>query len=110
MGIRKEYIPVKSIDGKGNTTHLRVELYYDLGGINYFTYREERRGYYGSVIPVARDGIMEGFTAFTGIKKLIKEVSRKSAKAEDEAAALWATTKQELIDHVLRESGLEIVR
>ena len=27
-------------------THLKVELYYSLGGTNVFTYKDEPRGYY----------------------------------------------------------------
>ena len=84
----KKYIEVKENPKK--ITHLKIELYYDLGGMNYFTSRAEKRGYYLSVSPVEigmRDGEItsEIYTAFSGIKQNIKQVTRKSKKAEAEA-------------------------
>lgn len=107
----KKYIEVKENPAK--VTHLKIELYYDLGGINYFTGREENRGYYLSVSPVEigmRDGgiTSERYTAFTGIKQNIKQVTRKSAKAEAEAEKLAADAMDNLIDYVCRKNGLEI--
>lgn len=39
----KKYIKVKENPAK--VTHLKIELYYDLGGMNYFTGRAETSGY-----------------------------------------------------------------
>jgi len=79
----KKYIPVS---GNNDVTHLRVELAYDIGGYNMMTYRPKPRGYYLTVVPVKREErygcMMESFVAFTGYRQLMKEVSRKSAKAE----------------------------
>lgn len=107
----KKYIEVKENPAK--VTHLKIELYYDLGGMNYFTGRAENRGYYLSVTPVERgmrDGgfISESYTAFTGIKQNIKQVTRKSAKAESEAEKLAADAMDNLIDYVCKKNGLEI--
>ena len=108
----KEYIPVK-MQQIGNTkiTHIRVETYYSLGGYNYFTYRQERRGYYISVAPVERSEyapgvVMERTTCFSGYKALLKEVSRKSAKAEREAEAAAPQIREELIRRVMQDQGL----
>lgn len=105
----KKYIKVKENPAK--VTHLKIELYYDLGGMNYFTGRAENRGYYLSVSPVTRGTSAGGFssesyTAFTGIKQNIKQVTRKSAKAEAEKLA--ADAMDNLIDYVCRKNGLEI--
>lgn len=74
-------------------THLKAEIYYSLGGMNYFTSRVERRGYYMSISPVKRSNssgcVMESYTAFTGLKQCVSEVSRKSQKKMNEAIAYF---------------------
>ena len=47
--IFKRYIPVEE---NPIANFIRVELYYDKGGMNYFTGKTERRGYYLSAVPV----------------------------------------------------------
>ncbi len=95
-----------------NATHLLIELRYNLGGLNYFTYKQEPRGYYLSVSPVAleqRDGYtLESFTAFTGTKYLVKEVSRKSTKAEREAEQKAVELEKALINFVCTQNNLAI--
>jgi hypothetical protein len=81
----KHYLEVKPNAGK--TTHLRLEVAYNKGGLNVWNYKQERRGYYLLITPVERGGNMESFVAFSGGKILLKEVSRASAKAEAEAEA-----------------------
>lgn len=109
----KEYIPVIAAQiGNSQTTHIKIEVYYSLGGYNYFTYKPERRGYYISVTPVERREyapgcMMEGYTAFTGYKALLKEVTRKSAKAEKEAEAAAPQLREELIRRVMAECNLK---
>lgn len=107
----KKYIALKENGQKA--THLKIELYYSKGGMNYFTYRQERRGYYLSVAPVERKDygnglMMEGTVLFSGIKKLLKEVKRQSAKAEAEAESMVEQNEHELIEYVLNDNGLEL--
>lgn len=106
----KKYIKLKE-NGK-RVNNLRVELYYSLGGYNYFTYREEPRGYYLSVSPVDysnKNGIItEMYGAFSGIKECIKTVTRKSKKAEAEAETIAKVKETELINYVLAQNGLEL--
>lgn len=106
----KNYITVK--ENTSGVTHLKVKVYYDLGGYSNFTYTEKKRGYYVSVTPVKRwdvDGVqMESFTAFTGFKMLVKEVSRKSKKAETEAIAAAEKIQAKMIVCVCKEQNLEI--
>lgn len=82
----KKYIELKQ---NNTATHLKVEVYYKLGGINYCTYKQEPRGYYLSVSPVTLERgpgyTMETYRAFSGVKQILKTVTRKSAKAEAEA-------------------------
>lgn len=107
----KEYLAVKE-NGK-HITHIKVETHYDLGGINFATYKTKPRGYYISVLPVERSttsyGVtMESYTAFSGYCDVLKTVTRKSKKAETEAEQIAETRKQALIDLVLEKHGLEL--
>lgn len=107
----KKYLPVCPNDKR--ITHIKIETSYSLGGMNLWTYRNEPRGYYLHVSPVERSErngiIMEGFMMFSGIKKLLKEVSRKSAKAEREAEDLAAQDEKELISYICTKSGVTLV-
>lgn len=106
-----KYLKVKK--NSSNITDLKIELYYDLGGMNYFTTRAESRGYYLSVTPVERcissGYTSERYTAFTGIKQLVKGVKRKSQKAEKEAENLAENLVNELIEYVCSQNGLELL-
>ena len=95
--VKKEYLPTN----KPNT-FLKCELYYSLGGLNYFTYKTEPRGYYASVSPVTREDlgngcIMEGYASFTGIKRFLIECQRKGKGAEAKALEVYEQNKQELL-------------
>lgn len=105
----------KYVELKENTqdiTHLKTEVYYCLGGTNYFTGEPKKRGYYVSVTPVKKwtqNGVkMESFVAFTGFSKLIKEVSRKSKAAEMESRVLSETMIFDMISTVCAARGLEV--
>lgn len=83
--VMKDYEKVE-----GTNYELKIQVYYDKGGMNYFTSRPEQRGYYASVTPVQVErrpgGIMvESYAAFSGVKMLVLPVQRQSPKAEAEA-------------------------
>lgn len=99
----KNYIKVS---GSERTNYLRIDLDYSKGGYNYFTYKEEKRGYYIHVSPVYRAGGMESYTAFTGVKACLLEVARKSSKAEKEAAEIFETEKDKYINYILDKNNL----
>ena len=72
---------------EGNT--LEVEVYYDLGGHNYFTGDQVPRGYYLSVSPVELGDGWRRYTSFSGKKKfLLEDAKRKSGKR---LTALWTS-------------------
>lgn len=106
MNIATRFIPLKE-NGK-KVTHLKVEVYYKLGGVNYFTYQNEERGYYIGVTPVQRGDGFELFGAFTGIKECFIPCNRQSKKKADEAANIPVEKYQHLIDYVLKKNGLEV--
>ena len=62
---------------------IKVEVYYALGGINYFTNTQEGRGVYLSVTPVEVGDIFEKFSAFSGYKTLVEEANRYSSSLID---------------------------
>lgn len=105
MKISKEYIE------KGHLT-LAIEFYYSMGGMNYFSSRAERRGYYLSVSPVSVNRDEQGrvrsesYTAFTGVKDCLLEVKRKSPKSQAEAEKLIESKKKELISHILKQNNI----
>lgn len=105
----KNYIKVS---GSERTNYLRVDLDYSKGGYNYFTYKNEPRGYYIHVSPVNRenkgDYFMESYTAFSGIKDCILEVTRASKKAENQAAEIFEQVKDRYINYILDKYGLTL--
>ena len=102
----KKYYPVKA--NNNGTTDLRVELTYDLGGYNMFDYTPKARGYYLVVTPVTRERGMESFTAFTGLRRCIKEVKRKSKGAELAAIRDAELVEKVMIGKVLASNHLEL--
>ncbi len=105
----KQYFPITS-DRDQTINFMRVDFVYNKGGMNVWTYKREPRGYYLMFTPVQRDGIMEGFTAFTGKKYIITEVSRASAKAEREAKAEADQFIEDMLEHVCEQLGCHLVR
>lgn len=101
----KKYIPLKAND---KATDLRVELTYDLGGYNLFDYTKKPRGYYLVVTPVTRQSGFESFTAFTGVRKCVKEVKRKSKGAELAAIKDAELIEKTMIGRVLASNHLEL--
>lgn len=96
----KEY---KEVDNKD----FKIQLYYNLGGENYFSGKQEKRGYYVSVTPVHLEDnghyIVETSTAWSGIKECLLEVKRKSTKSENKAIDMLTDEfVNELIDYVIK--------
>lgn len=101
-----EYIKINS----DKATHLKVEVYYSKGGINYFTGSNEKRGIYLSVSPVTRTeyeggGASEGYTAFSGVKQHLKDMARFSQKALDNFI-LDSKLREDMINHVCEKNGI----
>lgn len=88
-----------------DATHIKVQIYYHKGGYNLFTYKPERRGIYFSISPVKRDGILESYTAFSGTKICVKELTRKSDKSLNEVVSKI----EPIVEEVVRmwESGFQ---
>ena len=102
----KKYIPI--LNATKNANFLKIEIYYNIGGMNYFTGRAENRGYYISVSPVYKDGILESYTSFTGIKQCLSTVSRKSEKAYNNALTIAPGALPELIEIVCTKNNIQV--
>ena len=91
---------------------LQISVGYDLGGFNYFTYGTNKRGYYLYVTPVEVEH-KNGYNTVSqtlgkGVKQLLKEVTRKSNKAEAEAEALAKDNIDNLVAYVCDKYNLII--
>ena len=89
--------------------YIKLYTYYKKDAMNYFTYKNEARGYYLSVTPVERARGFESFVAFTGFKVLLKEVTRASKKAEAEAETIAERDWRKYAEIAAKEAGLQIV-
>jgi hypothetical protein len=106
-----ESVSKKYVEREGIT--LKVQVYYELGGVSYSSGRMQARGYYLSVSPVEREQLengiwMEKYMAFTGTKMLLNEVKRKSQKAENVALSRAEEQEEMLINHVLEANGVKV--
>lgn len=89
---------------------LEVEVYYDEGGMSYFTGGVNKRGYYLAVQPVKLDGGFRSITAFSGTKALVEETKRFSARKLQEVAlqAMQSPIYRTLLDHVLAKGNIQL--
>lgn len=96
----KRYFKTKCIP---DSTHIAVELFYSKRGYNYFTGKIEESGIWLSFSPVTygeKEGCTcESYTAFSGVKFLIKGLERMSRKQLAKVAA--ELHKSELIDSLV---------
>jgi len=87
---------------------LEVSVYYDQGGMNFFSGTSKRRGYYLSVTPIEIDGVFTKSTAFSGTCDLLEEVKRYSAGK----LSAWASKARIqpqykiLVDHVTAKNNI----
>lgn len=93
-------------------THLDVDFGYDIGGDNWLSGGTRTRGYYLFCTPVRRenrDGVIMVRNALgKGLKILLKEVDRKSKKAEAEAREMANAEIRRLVTLVLQKYGLKL--
>lgn len=108
--LQKEYIKLK--ENKDKETHLCIEMDYTLGGMNYYSCETNPRGYYLYATPcqLGNRGTCQCVSQVLGkgLKILLKEVTRKSKKAEDIATQIALERKSELIAAVCKEYGYEV--
>lgn len=105
--LSKKYLEV----AEGTVTHVKVEVYYSMGGMNYFTGTNEARGIKISVSPVTRNtsGIMvsESYVGFSGSKRHLKDMARYSAKTCDNFVVDKEVEKS-LIEYVCKQNNIKL--
>lgn len=95
-------------------TVIEIVVSFSQGGINYGTYKNEKRGYYLLVTPVeVRDDGGRAFMMFSGVKTLLEEATRYNAKRLQALAAVAldfekTPVAKQLIDQVCQEKGLTL--
>ena len=99
---------VHSIDGSSTVNTVEAEIYYSLGGVNYFTYKQEPRGYWFSLTPFTDNGTSRSYTSFSGVKTCVLPVSRKSQKKAAEAGAKFEDLIDKYLDKFLEKNGLAL--
>lgn len=95
----------KYIKLEGKSQELKVQVFYAKGGMNYFNYKTEPRGYWVSIQPVNVDRnengvVWESFDMFSGYKVFLLEVKRKSDKAYKQAIELAESKIPEMVERV----------
>lgn len=94
---------------EGSNKELKIEVYYDKGGMNYFNSKNELRGYWLSMrqVEIERTGrgiVIESFGLMSGAKMFLKEVKRYSQKTYEDAVLLAEEKIEELRGHVLTKA------
>lgn len=104
-------IIVASLPTTDPNKFIEVQVHYTKGGINYFTYAHEQRGYFLSISPITEDGQgFKSFTAFSGTKTLLLATARFARKILQEVArtALEHEKYPALLAHVLNKNGITL--
>jgi len=104
----KSYTRTYKVEGKG-VNRLDASITYALGGMNYFTYRDEPRGYYFSLQPWESDGVWRKFAAFSGVKKCVLPCGRQSAKRFEEAKGMLDALIDEHMAAFCEENALTLM-
>ena len=111
------YVPVMGVDTSkarsprmvdSQTNRIRLSVDYNLGGINYFTYKNELRGYYLCATPEYACEHMVSCVLGAGAKHLLLEVPRQSKKRAAEACAKAELLAPQLVEWCCREYGLTV--
>ena len=107
----------KLVPSKDGENTLRIEIGYQLGGMNWYNGDEESRGYYLYCTPCERKhsylGDGTGYTFYTetlgkGGKLLLKAVGRQSQKAKQEAIEIARKKEDVLVGMILSRYGLKL--
>jgi hypothetical protein len=103
----KKYTKIEGTESK----YLKAEVFYNKGGINYFTSRTEPRGYWASVTVVDVDrrenGVsIESFSLFgSGYKEFLFEVKKQSEKSYNRAVAEAGPVIEKIQNALLEKAG-----
>lgn len=87
--MKDKYVIYQEIKNKASLgireNKMKTEIYYNIGGYNYFTGEKTQRGYYVSVGPVEQTEVYESVVAFSSYCFCLFKVNRKSKKQMERA-------------------------
>jgi hypothetical protein len=94
-------------------TEVKIELKYNLGGLNYWNYKTEARGYWLHIQPLKIERqqgcTIESYNCFSGYKALILETKRKSDKAYNTALEMINSKVSEMLEVIKKTNNLELI-
>ena len=93
---------------KNDSNFLELEVCYSLGGTNVFTGKMEPRGYYLHCSPILVASRSITYQGFSGSKRCLLEVGRKSEKRKEEARHLAEKVVDKMIRYVCDNNNLEV--
>jgi hypothetical protein len=96
-------LPIKG----GESKFLRIAIVYRIGGMNFFTGSNQRRGLYIDVAPITKGNGYFSVTAFSGSCIFVKEMNRFSAKTLATFVPDEATVNR-MVRIVLRDNNIEL--
>lgn len=101
---------IRDITSNDKNNKITTEIYYYMGGMNYFTSNVEKRGYYFSIVPEehSENGI-RSYTGFSGAKTCILEVARKSKSAYEKAKAMLDNYENKYLKTFCDQKGYTLV-
>lgn len=99
----------RDITSNDKNNKIVTEIYYKKGGINYFTSKIEKRGYYFSITPESHKDGCVSYTGFSGIKTCVLEVGRKSKSAYKKAKTMFDKYENEYLQDFCDENGYTLV-
>lgn len=100
---------IRDINTNDKNNKITTEIYYDIGGMNYFTSEAEKRGYYFSITPEERNGEFRTYTGFSGAKTCILEVKRHSKSAYEKAKAMFDKYENEYLQNFCDKKGYTLI-
>lgn len=105
----KKYLKLKPNE---KATHLKIELYYHLGGTNWYTYKNDERGYYLSICPVSLcdrgSYATETYEIFSGRKILLYTVKRKSKNSKQIAIQKANEILDSFVNQICNQNNIEV--
>lgn len=92
-----------------SVNEIKVSVYYKKGGMNYFTSRPEKRGYYFSITPQTRNGHFVTYTGFSGAKTCVLPVARQSKKSFETAKSKFNDYIDSYLKDFCNQNGYTII-
>ena len=91
-----------------NANVIIASIYYNKGGANFYSYKNEERGYYFSIIPEEQRGCMHIYEGFSGVKTCILPVNRQSKKSFEVAKSMLEKYIDLYLDDYCNDNGFTI--